>query len=70
MKARSSSEGQFSTLLIKPASYSSSLVDSVGFDLIGSHLGKDLESALKHALAGGVIFPNGTTPLSIFRQVL
>jgi len=49
---------------------SGSLVDSVGFDVIGSDLGEDVESALQVALAGGAVFPNGTDPLSIFRQAL
>ncbi|NQT12275.1 MAG: hypothetical protein HQ582_05985, partial [Planctomycetes bacterium] len=49
---------------------SGSLVDSVGFDLIGSDLGRDVESALQVALVGGAVFPNGTDPLSIFRQAL
>ncbi len=47
-----------------------SLVDSVGFDLIGSDLGGAVESALHAALAEGAVFGNGTDPLCIFRQAL
>ncbi len=47
-----------------------SLVNGVGFELLGAGLGKDVESALQGALAGGVIFPNETDPVSIFRQTL
>ena len=47
-----------------------SLADSVGFDLIGSALGNDVESALQIALTGRAVFVNGTDPLFIFRQSL
>ena len=49
---------------------SGSLVNSVGFDLIGSDLGKDVESALQVALAGGAVFLHGAEPLLIFRKAL
>lgn len=48
----------------------SSLVDTVDFSLVGSRLGRDVESALQAALAGGSIFSNGSDPLIIFRQAL
>lgn len=49
---------------------SKSLVDTVGFELVGADLGKDVESRLQAALAGGAVFPNANDPLSIFRQTL
>lgn len=49
---------------------SGSLVDRVGFELVGSDLGRDIESALLAALAGGAVYPKGTDPLVIFRQAL
>ncbi len=70
MEDRSSSEGRLCALPATLTADSGSLVDSVGFDLIGSDLGKDVESALQVALAGGAVFPNGTDPLFIFRQAL
>lgn len=47
-----------------------SLVNTVGFELLGAGLGKDVEAALQDALAGGAVFSNGTDPLAIFRQTL
>jgi len=47
-----------------------SLASTVGFDLIGPDLGKDVESALQAALAAGVLFAKAGTPLSIFREAL
>ncbi|MFH1743215.1 MAG: hypothetical protein ABIH23_29770 [bacterium] len=47
-----------------------SLADTVGFDLLGSDLGRDVESALKAALSGGVVFEKKSRPLSIFREAL
>ncbi len=47
-----------------------SLVGTIGFDLIGGDLGKDVEFALQNALEGGVLFANAATPLSIFREAL
>jgi len=46
------------------------LAETAGFELLGADLGKDVESALETALAGGAIFPNATVPLSIFRESL
>ncbi len=46
------------------------LVNSVGFDLLGTELGNDLESILTTALDNGVVFPKGATPLSVFRSAL
>jgi len=51
-------------------SYAKSLADSVGFDLLGTQLGWDLELALKAALEAGAVFPVGTDPMSIFRSTL
>ena len=52
------------------ASDAESLADTVGFDLVGSDFGCDVESALKAALLGGAVFPEGTNPLVIFRKTL
>ncbi len=49
---------------------SGSLVETVGFELLGSDLGKEVECALQAALAGGAVFPNRTDPLFIFRRAL
>ena len=70
MKNRSSSEGPFYAPPASMISDSGSLCDTVGFELIGSHLGKDVECALQAALAGGAVFPSGIDPLFIFRQAL
>jgi hypothetical protein len=47
-----------------------SLADAVGFQLVGSDLGCDVESALNAAMAGGAVFPDGTDPLVIFQKAL
>jgi hypothetical protein len=47
-----------------------SLADTVGFDLVGSDLGGEVESSLSAALACGAIFSDGTDPLAIFRKTL
>lgn len=49
---------------------SNSLIDSVGFDLIASDLGKSIKTALQFALTGHAIYANGIDPLFIFRQSL
>jgi hypothetical protein len=46
------------------------LVDTVGFELLGSSLGKEVESALQTALSGGAVFANGHDALAIFRRAL
>jgi hypothetical protein len=46
------------------------LAHTVGFELLGGELGKDVESALKAALEGGAVFHNAIEPLSIFRESL
>ena len=46
------------------------LVSSIGYDLIGSDLGRDVKSALRTALDGGVIFADGDDALAIFHQAL
>ena len=52
------------------ASDTQSLANTVGFELLGSDLGCDVESALKSALEGGAVFQDGTDPLVIFRKAL
>jgi len=52
------------------ASGAESLADTVGFELVGSDLGGDVESSLSGALIGGAIFSEGTDPLVIFRKTL
>jgi hypothetical protein len=49
---------------------SRSLVDTIGFDIIGSDMSKDVESALQSALAGDAVFAYGHDALAIFRQAL
>lgn len=49
---------------------SQALANTAGFEIIGPDLGKDIESGLRLALAGGVVFPKGSTPLSVFRHTL
>ena len=45
------------------ASDAESLADTVGFELVGSDLDSDVESALSAALVGGAVFSDGTNPL-------
>lgn len=45
-------------------------VNTAGFAILGTDLGKEIECALQDALAGGALFQKGTNPLSIFRQAL
>jgi hypothetical protein len=47
-----------------------SLAETVGFELLGPDLGKDLEFRLKTALEKGTIFQGGGNPLSIFKSAL
>ncbi|MCG7871009.1 MAG: hypothetical protein JAZ11_02775 [Candidatus Thiodiazotropha lotti] len=47
-----------------------SLANTVGFELLGSDLGNDVEIALKAALEGGAVFPDGSDPLVIFQKNL
>ena len=70
MEHRSSSESRFFDAFSDATSDSRSLAETVGFELVGRDLGKDVEHALQAALAGGVVFPDGTDPLSIFRRAL
>jgi hypothetical protein len=46
------------------------LADTVGFELLGAGLGKDVKSALQAALSGGAVFPDGHDALCIFRRAL
>ncbi len=70
MKDRPSSKGRLCSTPASMISDSGSLAHTVGFELIGSDLGKDVESALQAALEGGAVFQSGADPLFIFRQVL
>ena len=56
--------------LVEAMSESSALEHTVGFELLGPELGKDVRSALQQALAGGAIFASADDPLAIFRQAL
>lgn len=47
-----------------------SIVNAVGFELVGSELGCDIESALNAALKGGAIFREGGDSIVIFRKAL
>jgi hypothetical protein len=49
---------------------SASLTDSVDFSLLASNLSRDVESAIRIALAENIAFPAGREPLSIFRETL
>lgn len=51
-------------------SNTATLADAVSFELVGADLGSDLESAIQTALTAGVVFPKGSSPLSIFRETL
>ena len=59
MKPDSQKKGTLSNALL--------LADTINFDLLGTDLGKDTESGLKDALAGGAVFEGRNDPLSIFR---
>lgn len=43
------------------------LASTVGFDRLGEELGRDVESALSTALAGGAVFHNASDPLAVFQ---
>lgn len=49
---------------------SMSLVDTVGFDLVGFELGQDIEFAVQMALHNGAVFPSASDPLLIFREAV
>lgn len=70
MEDQSNYEGRLYAPRASMTTDSGSLVDTVCFELVDADLGKDVESALQAALAGGAVFPNATDPLSIFRQTL
>lgn len=46
------------------------LASTVGFNHLGEELGRDVEAALRTALAGGAVFHNGSDPLAVFRASL
>jgi hypothetical protein len=70
MEDRSCSDHRLGDRPASLVSHSGSLVDTIGFDLIGCDLGNAVESALRSALAGGAVFPDGHDALIIFRQAL
>ena len=47
-----------------------SLSDTIGFELLGTGLSKDLQSGLKAALASGAVIQGQDDPLSIFRATV
>lgn len=47
-----------------------SLAETVGFELVGAQLGRDIDHAINAALKYGVVFPKQGSPLSIFREAL
>jgi hypothetical protein len=64
------SQGRFCHPAASRISISESLADTVDFALLGSSLGKDVESSLQAALSGGAVFSNMHDALFIFRQAL
>lgn len=54
----------------QPGTGTAALSQSVGFELLGDDLGRDVESCLKSAIAGGAVFQNETDPISVFRASL
>ncbi len=70
MESRRPHEGRFCETARRVLSDSRPLADTVGFELLSSDLGKDLESALQAALSRGAVFPNAHNALDIFRQAL
>ena len=46
------------------------LTDTVGFEILGKALGKDVEVSLRKAIAAGAIFHAGSDPLAVFREAL
>ena len=46
------------------------LARTVGFELLGEELGRDLKTALKDTLAGGAVFCGRRRPLSILRDAV
>ncbi len=46
------------------------LADTVGFEILGKDLGKDVKISLGKAIAAGAVFPAGSDPLSVFRETL
>lgn len=65
--ARPDNEGASSIIRVHPTGV---LSESVGFELVGPGLGRDLESALRTSLKSGVAFPEGESALEIFRYAL
>ncbi|MEE9402255.1 MAG: hypothetical protein V3V47_03555 [Desulfobacteria bacterium] len=50
--------------------HTTKLADTVGFEILGKALGKDVEVSLGKAIAAGAVFPAGSDPLSVFREAL
>ena len=70
MQHRYSSVGSHHASSARMITPSVPLVSTVGFELLGTSLGKEVKSALQTALAGGAVFAEGQKPLVIFRQAL
>jgi hypothetical protein len=70
MEDQYSSEGSHYTSSASMNATSVPLVNTVGFELLGTSLGKEVKSALSTALSGGAVFAEGHKPLVIFRQAL
>lgn len=51
-------------------SCSGSLAQTIGFELLGPELGRDVKAALESALSGRVIFTPGLDAIGVFRQAL
>ncbi len=56
--------------MVTMASDAKSPTETIGFELIGPDLGRDVESALSSALMEGAVFPEGADPLGSFRKTL
>ena len=50
--------------------HSTKLADTVGFEILGKALGKDVEVSLGKAIAAGAVFPVGSDPLSVLGEAL
>lgn len=46
------------------------LADTVGFEILGKALGKDVEVSLGKAITAGAVFPAVSDPVSVFREAL
>lgn len=53
-----------------PSPTAQNLAETVGFDLLGPHLGPDLDAAIQEALDAGATFPTPGDPTAVFRAAL